>query len=480
MSKMLMEKWDKVLNKDGLAPIKESEKASLSQLLENEQNYITEENNSTTGDLAPFFKILVPIYRRTYPLINALDLVGIQPMSAPVGFAYALRFKYGGNEAAGLAANDIANRDNTGSDADFRSQILIINGTATQFGNIAVPTNVLVGATVVGSVIYKEIGGSVGQPGGQTIKLLINLTAGESLPDAGSNVKLASGITTDTPVIAKFNNEIGYNNVLKNYTGSHTTAQGEIMGTAGNEFNTLNLSVERTNVEAKTWKLKAAYTLELLQDLKSVHGLDAENELINMAQYEIAAEINMMLLGSIISTATWTAGWSYKTAATPTITADGRFESEKFKTLLTKIQNESNKIAISTRRGAGNFVVASANVVTALQTLPNFVYSGVVDGADAMTAGLYSIGTLDGRIKVYVDTFTKADYALVGYKGASSSDAGVIYCPYVPLQIVKVDDPQTFQRKIGFMTRAATIESLFGSSNYYRAFSVDLSESTIG
>ena len=275
------------------------------------------------------------------------------------------------------------------------------------------------------------------------------------------------------------NNEAGYNLIFKSYAGKLSTANGE---TLGNDMKTMKMALERVAVEAETRKMKAEYTVELAQDLKAVHGLDAETELINILEYEITAEIDRDLVDQINGTATLSSPWVYagagSTGATAATVADGRWEQERFRTLYTKIVREANAIALTSRRGAGNFLIGSINAVTALEGLSSFMYSAVPGDVTA-GVGIVKVGTLDGRFTVYIDTFAQVDYITVGYKGASQFDTGVIYCTYVPLMMQKVVDPITFQPKVGFMQRSAIVNNLYGAENYYRTFLTEFAESQL-
>ena len=282
----------------------------------------------------------------------------------------------------------------------------------------------------------------------------------------------------DITISYVMNNEAGYNLIFKNYSGWYTTAVGETKGTAGNEMNSMKMSLERKSVEVQTSKLKAEYTIELAQDLKNVHGLDAEAELINILDYEITAEKDRRLVDQINAVATVSTPWVYGAVGNASGTADGRWEQEKFRTLYTKIIKEANQIAITTRRGAGNFIIGSINAITALEGLSSFMYSAVPGQVQA-GIGIVKVGTLDGRFSVYIDTFAFTDYITVGYKGQSQFDTGVVYCPYIPLMMQKVVDPKTFQPKIGFMERSATMTNLYGANNYYRRFACDFTGSTL-
>jgi hypothetical protein len=227
-------------------------------------------------------------------------------------------------------------------------------------------------------------------------------------------------------------------------------------------------SIEKTSVVAKTRALKAEYTLELAQDLKSVHGLDAEAELTNILSTEILAEINREVIRTIYATAK--PGAQVGTAAAGTfdldVDANGRWSVEKFKGLMFQIEREANAIAQQTRRGRGNFILCSSDVASAL------AMAGVLDYTPALSTGLNVdessttfAGVLNGKYKVYIDPYaanqSATQFFMVGYKGTSAFDAGMFYCPYVPLQLVRAVDPQSFQPKIGFKTRYGMVANPF-------------------
>ena len=254
-----------------------------------------------------------------------------------------------------------------------------------------------------------------------------------------------------------------------NTTGTGmTTAVAEDKGNTGNLFGQMAFSIEKTSVVAKTRALKAEYSLELAQDLKAVHGLDAEGELSNILSTEILAEINREVVRTIYSSAK--PGAQVGTAAAGTfdldVDANGRWSVEKFKGLMFQIEREANAIAQQTRRGRGNFILCSSDVASAL------AMAGILDYAPALSTGLNVdeasttfAGVLNGKYKVYVDPYQAnqgaTQFFLVGYKGTSAFDAGLFYCPYVPLQMVRAVDPNTFQPKIGFKTRYGMVANPF-------------------
>lgn len=269
-----------------------------------------------------------------------------------------------------------------------------------------------------------------------------------------------------------------------------TTADAEALGDGGGtNFAEMAFSIEKVTVAAKTRALKAEYTTELAQDLKAVHGLDAETELANILQSEILVEINRELVRTVYSTAVVGAA---TTAAPGTfdldVDANGRWSVEKFKGLMFQIEQEANAIAKATRRGKGNIVICSSDVASALQM------AGILDYTPALNSNSLAVddtgntfaGVLNGRYRVYIDPYAGANYLVVGYKGSSAFDAGLFYCPYVPLQMVRAVGENSFQPKIGFKTRygmvanpfarggaAANDGSLVANTNvYYRRVSI--------
>ena len=278
-------------------------------------------------------------------------------------------------------------------------------------------------------------------------------------------------------------NEVFYNEADTDFSGAGThanalgagsettgtgmaTADAEALGSTGDAFAEMAFSIEKVTVAAKSRALKAEYTTELAQDLKAVHGLDAETELANILQSEILVEINRELVRTIYGNAV--AGAT--ATATPgtfdlDVDANGRWSVEKFKGLMFQIEQEANAIAKGTRRGKGNMVICSSDVASALQM------AGVLDYTPALNSNSLNVddtgntfaGVLNGRYKVYIDPYAGANYMVVGYKGSSSFDAGLFYCPYVPLQMVRAVGENSFQPKIGFKTRYGMVSNPFSA-----------------
>jgi hypothetical protein len=259
--------------------------------------------------------------------------------------------------------------------------------------------------------------------------------------------------------------------------GSYTTGTGiatvdaEQLGEGGGtDFGQMAFSIEKTTVTAKTRALKAEYTVELAQDLKAIHGLDAEGELSNILSQEILAEINREVIRTIYKVAK-TGAASTATAGTFDLDVDsnGRWSVERFKGLLFNIERDANVIAQDTRRGKGNFIICSSDVAAALAMAGMLDTGGALNGSPTLQVddtGNTFVGTLNGRYKVFVDPYSAntgaaSQFYVVGYKGSNAYDAGIFYCPYVPLQMVRAIDPNTFQPKIGFKTRYGMIANPF-------------------
>jgi len=264
-----------------------------------------------------------------------------------------------------------------------------------------------------------------------------------------------------------------------------TTGAGEALGASGGgTFNEMQFSVEKISVEAKTRALKAEYTVELAQDLKAVHGLDAETELANILSGEILAEINREVMRTIYRSAKLGNGGTG--AFDVSADSDGRWSNERYKGMMFQIEREANVVARETRRGKGNFIICSADVASALASAGVMTYTPALNtNLNVDSTGNTFAGVLNGKTRVYVDPYAGNDFVVVGYKGDSAYDAGIFYCPYVPLQMVRAVGENTFQPKIGFKTRYGMVANPFAqgitagagaltprSNTYYRGFSV--------
>ena len=440
-AKALTEKWDPVLSHEGSSAIKDNyKKAVTAVLLENQERFLREEKgmlnevavnalgastvspagsalgNANTAGLAGFDPVLISLIRRSMPNLVAYDICGVQPMSGPTGLIFAMRSRYenqGGEEA-------LFNEADTGFSA----------GGDTNKGDYAV------------------------RAGDGTS------ASGNSLSD-GNNPSLLNDSSPGTYEVA----------------AGMSRESLETMGETGNLFREMSFSIEKTSVTAKSRALKAEYTLELAQDLKAIHGLDAEQELANILSSEVLAEINREVVRRVYSVAKKGAANNVATAGVFDLDVDsnGRWSVEKFKGLLFQIERDCNAIAQETRRGKGNFLMCSADVASALAMAGVLDYSSGLTGAGGPSIGEVDdtgnllVGTINGRIKVYVDPYaanlSDKHYYVVGYKGTSPYDAGLFYCPYVPLQMVRSIDPNNFQPKIGFKTRYGMVSNPFVTTN---------------
>jgi len=488
---VLTEKWAPVINHEDLPKVEERDKkAVLAQVLENTEKALAEEQNIEEASLsgasfggamsgsntnaalnatgrAGYDPIIISLVRRAVPQMMAFDLCGVQPMNAPTGLIFALRARYN-NTNEGVAGND-----GLGIEAMYDEPFSNFSGTAFNTGSPAT----------------HAAGGNTDADGNP-------FSVGRAKNDGVSTAD--SDPVTDTASITPINDPFvdtvtanpglnsGYNPNSAEGTSSFgmTTREGE-----GDNFREMSFTIERTAVEAKTRALKSEYTMELVQDLKAVHGLDAEAELANILSTEILAEINREVVHTILSQAKYGAQ-GLTTNGIFDLIADGqgRWSVERQKGLMMQIEKECNTIAFETRRGKGNFILCSANVASALTMAGLLDYtSGLQDNLNVdVTSGTFA-GVLNGRTKVYVDPYaTNGDYVVVGYKGSNNMDAGMFYCPYVPLQMVRAVSQETFQPKIGFKTRYGMVSNPFAarslqsqglhapaSNMYYRKFRVD-------
>ena len=446
-SEQLQEKWKPLLEYEGLDPIKDNHrKAVTAVLLENQEKFLREEqafgsginlmeapptnaanaagagggfggSATATGPVAGFDPVLISLIRRSMPNLVAYDLAGVQPMSGPTGLIFAMRSRFTSQSGTEAFYDEV---DTTFSGNDSNSD---------------------------------ETAGFTDTPAGFG-----------SASQQGSNPAILNPVgTAATP---------GYN-----VGQGLVTGDAENLGSGANDhFNQMAFSIEKVTVTAKSRALKAEYSLELAQDLKAIHGLNAEAELANILSTEILAEINREVIRTIYKVAEQGAVQNTATAGVFDLDIDsnGRWSVEKFKGLLFQIERDANAIAQRTRRGKGNIIMCSADVASAL------TMAGVLDYTPALNANLNVddtgntfAGVLQGKYRVYIDPYaanlTSANaapsggnqYYVVGYKGTSPYDAGIFYCPYVPLQMVRAVGEDTFQPKIGFKTRYGLVANPF-------------------
>ena len=442
-SKALTEKWSPVLSHEGAGAIKDNyRKAVTAVLLENTENQLREERGmmneastvgaisaaggqalggsgltTKTGGLAGFDPVMINLIRRAAPNLVAYDICGVQPMSGPTGLIFAMKSHY---------------NTRAGAEALFNEPDTNLSGN-TQ-----------------GPAAYNDPVSPLGD-GGTT----------------DANPGLLNDTTGGGTTAANYERQAG--NIARE--------TAEVLGSGSTLFNEMDFSIEKTAVTAKTRALRAEYTLELAQDLKAIHGLDAEQELANLLSSEILAEINREVVRTVYTVAKPGAQNNVANAGVFDLDVDsnGRWSVEKFKGLMFQIERDANAIAQQTRRGKGNFIVTSADVASALAMSGTLDYSSGLTGSGGPSIGEVDdtgnllVGTMNGRIKVYVDPYSanvsNTHYYVVGYKGSSPYDAGLFYCPYVPLQMLRSIDPQTFQPKIGFKTRYGMVSNPFVESS---------------
>ena len=428
----LQEKWAPLLDYQGLDEIKDPHRRMVTAvLLENQEQALREEKEflseaaptnsvgnggyTSSGDastLGGFDPVLISLIRRSMPNLVAYDLAGVQPMNGPTGLIFAMRSRYNTQDGAEALFNE--------ADTAFSSQNNSGNITT---GHSATTTTVGLGTT-----------GGTQSSDPSALNPSTNSTQ--------YAYKVGQGMRTDN---------------------------AEALGDAtNNAFNEMAFSIEKVTVTAKSRALKAEYSLELAQDLKAIHGLNAEAELANILSTEILAEINREIIRTIYKVAESGAQNNTATAGKFDLDVDsnGRWSVEKFKGLIFQIERDANAIAQRTRRGKGNIVMCSADVASAL------TMAGVLDYTPALNANLNVddtgntfAGVLGGKFRVYIDPYSSNvsdnQYYVAGYKGSSPYDAGLFYCPYVPLQMVRAVGQDTFQPKIGFKTRYGVVANPF-------------------
>ena len=409
----LVEKWAPVLNEESAGTIQDAHrKAVTAAVLENQEHALKEEGmlseTTNAASTANWNPVLIALVRRAMPNLVAYDICGVQPMTGPTGLIFAMKSTFQKTKAG------VSN----GDEALFNEAPVGYSGDSSTTGN-----------------------GSLGPSG----------LAGTL--DGDNDSTIIDSESTHVP-----------------YAGdAYTTAEGEVLGgTNQEELAPMGFTIEKATVTAKTRALRANYTLELAQDLKAIHGLDAETELANILSTEILAEINR----EVVRTVNRQAKIGSRQTSNQTLgifdlatDADGRWSVEKYKGLIMQIEREANTIAKETRRGKGNFILCSSDVAAALNA------AGMLDYTPALSSNLNVddtgntfAGTMNGRIKVYIDPYSSRDYVNVGYKGTNPYDAGLFYCPYVPLTMVKAVGEEDFQPRIGFKTRYGMVSNPFVGS----------------
>ena len=433
----LMEKWGPVLDHDSAPGIQDKyRKAVTARLLENQEialreeraqaqgNFISEAaaaNNVGDANIGTFDPVLISLVRRAMPNLIAYDIAGVQPMSGPTGLIFAMKSKY---------------TSQGGTEAFVDEANSAFSGTGTQQA----------GPTGLEGVTDTDTDGTIAD-------------------EAEIAHTFGSGLATDA---------------------AERLGIGE---TGDGSFGEMAFEIEKATVTAKSRALKAEYTRELAQDLKAIHGLDAEGELANILSAEILAEINREVVRTVFAKAKLGAQQSDLTTKgifDLNADSDGRWSVERYKGLIMQLEREANVIAKETRRGKGNFVVVSSDVASALAAAGMLDYTpALATNLNVDDTGNTFAGVLNGRMKVYIDPYATEDFACVGYRGANPYDAGMFYCPYVPLTMVKAVGENDFQPRMGFKTRYGMIANPFVGANagsdtgtnrqnqYFRIFKVN-------
>lgn len=465
MNRALMEKWEPILHSDRVSEITDEYRARVtSQLLENQEKYLAEAHpvNNVTGGIQNWDPILISLVRRMAPKLIAYDVCGVQPMTGPTGLIFAMRAKYG---------------DQNGPEALFQEADTAFSGFGGHAGDAFGTDTVVAGVNVTN--------GGTGYTDNFAVTFSSGGAAGEAIVQNGSvvGVKITNAGTAVTdPTTIDFSAGAGVDAAATVFVGSTSTgaATPTAWAETGLPWAQMSTTIEKVSVTAQSRQLRADYSLELAQDLRAIHGLDAETELSNILSTELIAEINREIVRTLYAVGKPGAAW----ATTPGVfdlstDADGRWSVEKFKGLMFAIERDANAIAADTRRGKGNIIITSADVASAL------VMTGVLDHNPALQAqndmsvdatGVTYSGKM-GRFNVFVDPYLSTNGYLCGYKGANAYDSGIFYCPYVPLQAVRSQNESTFTPALGFKTRYAIAANPFttlgiNGNSYYRKTAV--------
>ena len=460
----LLEKWAPVLDysSDNVKAITDDHsRLNTAILLENQETWCLKENSYAGGAIggnaafggansiagsAPggpgdayasgdhrLPKILIPMIRRTFPELITNEIVGVQPMSGPVGLAFAMRYKY---ESDSLGSSGIDGHK------PFDGPV--------QTGNDGQPRR-----TQTGDLKQDEVGY-------QTLDTRFTGASSSELDGKDSD-----------------GNSVGLDFIENDAGVAKALADYELTG----NIPQMVVSFEKTAVEAGTRRLAARWSVELEQDLKNMNGIDIDTELTNAMSYEIQAEIDREMLMRMVQVAA-NAGAGKGVSTWSPASADGRWMAERNRDLYAKIIVEANRIAIRNRRGAANFLVATPRVCAILEMLPEFQWMQVQGNVNTQPVGIARVGNLGGRFNVYRDTRTEAqyengdrtsrmEYILLGYKGPEFYDTGIIYCPYIPVMVQRTVGPNDFAPRVGLLTRYGVVDNIFGADLYYHVIVIN-------
>jgi hypothetical protein len=376
-------------------------------------------DNYATGD-ARLPKVLIPMIRRTFPELITNEIVGVQPMTGPVGLAFAMRYKYDSDALGNSTYGD------GGQNAYIDNSKAISNG--------------------------QEIGYNY-------LNSAFTGTSAAWLSGLGATNTAFNGLVEDS----------GVGQLLSQFELSSRIPQ-------------ITVSFEKTAVEALTRRLAAKWSVELEQDLKNMNGIDIDSELTNTMSYEIQAEIDREMIARMIQVCLNAGSAGYSTWSA--VSADGRWSGERARDFYNRLIVEANRVAVRNRRGAANFIIATPRVCAILESLPNFTWMPVNGNVNTQPVGIAKVGSIGGRFQIYRDTRTEAqaagynagyvanrgkgvDYALLGYKGSEYYDSGIVYCPYIPVMVQRTIGPNDFSPRVGLLTRYGVVDHIFGANLYY-------------
>jgi Major capsid protein Gp23 len=454
----LVEKWTPVLDytSDKVSAISdEHTRLNTAILLENQEKWCFEQSYNSGGVFGPnsfagggtntanqfsadtyangdarLPKVLIPMIRRTFPELITNEIVGVQPMTGPVGLAFAMRYKYEGS----ALGSPVPTGADGNSAASVKPEAALSDG--------------------------KEIGYNY-------LNTAFTGTSSAKLSGLGATGTQFNGLVEDSGVAA----------LLSQFELTSNIPQ-------------VTVSFEKTAVEAGTRRLAAKWSVELEQDLKNMNGIDIDAELTNAMSYEIQAEIDREMIARMIQTCL-NAGPGIGYSTWSAISADGRWSGERARDFYNRIVVEANRVAIRNRRGAANFIIATPRICAILETLPNFTWQPVTGSVNTAPVGIAKVGSVGGRFQIYRDTRTEAqstqsysnvglggsqyssprattvDYALLGYKGPEYYDTGIVYCPYIPVMVQRTIGPNDFSPRVGLLTRYGVVDHIFGASLYY-------------
>jgi hypothetical protein len=492
--KALVEKWKPVLDfhNDQVAPISESRRRETTAiLLENESKYLTEQNVAQSGGVFGTFgqpqgtatqfsgdtyatgdsrvpKIVIPMVRRTFPELITNEIVGVQPMSGPVGLAFALRYKYQGEP---MDRNFL----------DPQEKYPYARPTGWPY---AKPSAGPISGDGTGVDFWQD---GAGMPSGDPrfakapsgveagYNFLDNRYTGVEAPEYAEAIKK---LKEDENLPSAIMNRADALIIKQDRGVARLLSQFEMTG----RIPQMTIKIEKTAVEAGTRRIAANWSTELEQDLKAMNGIDIDNEMTQSLSYEIQAEIDREMLTRMIHICVKAGfkqtsigrGISFWDAGS----ADGRWLAERCRAFFAQIVVEANRMAVYNRRGAANFIVATPRVCALLEMLDSFKGFPVATSVNTNQTGVAKVGTVGGRFTIYRDTRTEAqydmgaredplEYALLGYKGSEYYDTGIVFCPYIPVMMQRVVDPNTFAPKIGLMTRYGVVDHIFGADMFY-------------